>query len=94
MPEPTSRPGADEAWDELLRRLRQLPAGQPQPFFYERVRARLVAQAQPSPLRLPAWLRRPAYALLLGALVLAVSSDGAATAAGRRPAPLVRATLP
>ena len=36
---------------------------------------------------LPGWVRRPAYALLLGALVLALSGDDAALAAGAAPVP-------
>lgn len=68
------RPDSDEEWQDLLRQLRSQPKAQPQPFFYTRVQARLSARrAGP-----PAWLRRPAYAALLGALILAVSGDAAA----------------
>ena len=59
-----------------MRQLRQQPKAQPQPFFYTRVRARLAAEQLAPTAWLPAWARRPAYAALLGALVLAVSGDG------------------
>jgi hypothetical protein len=74
MSNPDLRPSSDEEWQELLRQLQLLPKAQPQPFFYARVHARLSA-----PRTTPfAWLHRPAYAALLGALILAVSGDGAA----------------
>lgn len=82
-------PRPDEEWDDLLRRLRQQSAASPQPFFYARVHARLLASAgrASSPFYwLPHWLRRSAYATLVGALVLAVSGDGAATTHGSRSA--------
>ncbi len=72
------RPGSGAEWDDLLRQLRQQPQVQPRPFFYARVQARLAARQAPTTTRLPAWARRPAYAALLGALVLAVSGDGSA----------------
>ncbi len=71
-------PGSDAEWADLLRRLRQQPKAQPRPFFYARVQARLAARQAPAAGWLPAWARRPAYAALLGALVLAVSGDGPA----------------
>ncbi|RAK65731.1 hypothetical protein [Hymenobacter edaphi] len=79
------RPGADEEWEDLLRQWRAQPSAQPRPFFYGRVRARLDdAAAQPW---LPAWLRRPAYAVMLGLLGMALSGDSAAlpSAAGAAP---------
>ena len=72
------RPGSDEEWAALLRQLRRQPKAQPQPFFYARVHARLAGSQAQATAWLPAWARRPAYAALLGALVLAVSGDGAA----------------
>ena len=72
------RPGSEEEWATLLRQLRQQPKAQPRPFFYARVRARLAAQHSQATAWLPAWAHRPAYAALLGALVLAVSGDGPA----------------
>jgi hypothetical protein len=78
MSNPDFRPGSDAEWQELLRQLGSQPQAQPQPFFYTRVQARLSAQ-RASPLAwLPGWVRRPAYAALLSALVLAVSGDAAA----------------
>ena len=74
MSDPTFRPGSDEEWQALLHRLRQQPKAQPQPFFYARVQARLLRQAATTA-GLPAWLRRPIYAAVLGALVLIVSGD-------------------
>jgi hypothetical protein len=78
MSDSAFRPDSDAQWDELMRQLRQQPALPPPPFLYARIRARLVAKANASPLGLPAWLRRPAFVLALGALGLAVSGDGAA----------------
>jgi hypothetical protein len=72
------RAGSDAEWNDLLRQLRQQPQAQPRPFFYARVQARLAARQAPASIWLPAWARRPAYAALLGALVLAVSGDGPA----------------
>jgi len=86
------RPGSDEEWQALLHQLRHQPQAQPQPFFYARVQARLSARQAAPRLLLPGWVRRPAYAALLGALLLAVSGDGtalhaapAATPAGQVP---------
>ncbi|MBU6122940.1 hypothetical protein [Hymenobacter siberiensis] len=73
-----NRPGSDEEWEDLMRQLRHQPVAQPRPFFYARVQARLVANAGAPRQWLPAWLRQPAYAVLLGALVLALSGDGPA----------------
>jgi hypothetical protein len=72
------RAGSDAKWNNLLRQLRQQPQAQPRPFFYARVQARLATRQAPASIWLPAWARRPAYAALLGALVLAVSGDGPA----------------
>ena len=72
------QPGSEEEWEALLRQLRQPATGSPSPFFYARVRARLESQANRPFSWLPPWLRRPAYAALLGLLILAVSGDGAA----------------
>ena len=83
MSDSAARPNADEEWDNLLQQLPRQSQGQPRPYFYNRVQARLHAEARPW---LPSWVRRPAYALLLGALVLALSGDDAALASGRAPA--------
>ena len=73
-------PGSDAEWEELLRQLRRHPKPEPQPFFYARVHARLLASAGTATTWLPTWLRRPVYAAVLGALVLAMSGDGAVAA--------------
>lgn len=83
MPDSTSRPEPDEAWDDLLRELRRQPVAQLRPYFYGRVQARLAAETNRA--WLPGWVRRPAYALLLGALVLVLNGDGAALASEPTP---------
>ncbi len=86
MPDSVFRPDPDEEWEALLRQLRQ-PQAQPQPFFYARIQGRLLNKYTPATTWLPAWLRRPVYAAVLSALVLAVSGDGAVAATARsRPA--------
>lgn len=72
--------GSDEEWEKLLRQLRLHPKAEPQPFFYARMHARLLAKANTATTWPPAWLRRPVYAAVLGALVLAMSGDGAVAA--------------
>ncbi|SFQ61226.1 hypothetical protein [Hymenobacter arizonensis] len=81
------RPDSDPAWDDLLRQLRHRPAAQPRPFFYSRVQARLVAKASADKNLLPGWLRRPAYAALLGALVFSLSGDGSGSTTPNHPLP-------
>jgi hypothetical protein len=76
------RPDADDAWDTLLGKLGRQPNPQPRPFFYSRVQARLAAQPPANSDLLPAWLRRPAYAALLGVLVFSLSGDGPGLRAG------------
>ncbi|AWM34851.1 hypothetical protein [Hymenobacter nivis] len=78
MPDPTVRPTPDEEWEDLMHQLRQRPQALPRPFFYPRVRARLAAGPAAERPALPGWLRRPAYAVLCGAVVLVLSGDGAA----------------
>ena len=78
MPDPLLSPGSDEEWEALLRQLRAQPSPPLRPFFYARVRARLAAAQWPPTAGLLGWVRRPAYLVLLSALVLAVSGDGAA----------------
>ena len=84
MSDSAARPDADKEWDNLLQLLPHQSQGQPRPYFYNRVQARLAAEARRP--WLPGWVRRPAYALLLGALVLALSGDDAALAATAAPA--------
>ncbi|SNR94601.1 hypothetical protein [Hymenobacter mucosus] len=69
-------PEEDEAWTARLRALQPLGPPEPRPFFFTRLQARLDARQAPTTM-LPAWLRRPAYALFLGALVLALNADTA-----------------
>ena len=77
---------ADQEWGELMGRLRAQQPSQPRPYFYNRVQARLDAERRRP--WLPGWVRRPVYALLLGALVLALSGDdGTALTPGAAPAP-------
>ena len=78
MSDSAPRPVPDEAWDDLVRQLRNQPKVHPRPFFYTRVQARLAAGAAAKSQALPGWLRRPVYAALLGALVLSLSGDGVA----------------
>ncbi len=80
MSDSAFRPGSDEEWEALLRQLRLQPKAEPLPFFYGRVHARLLATSLPAKALLPKWLWRPAYAAVLGALILAVSGDGAVAA--------------
>lgn len=88
MSDSAARSNADEVWDDLLDQLATQPKAQPRPFFYTRVQARLAAETSGAPRPMPlGWLWRPAYAVLLGALVLMLSGDGAALrpAAGAAP---------
>jgi len=78
----------------MLRHLQLQPKAQPPPFFYARVQARLGRQVAATA-GLPAWLRRPLYAALLGALVLTVSGDGSGVpASAGRPSPYSGQQLP
>ncbi len=81
MSDSAFRPDADDAWEDLLRQLPRRPQAQPRPFFYGRVQARLAADAAAEPPLVPGWIRRPAYAALLGALVLSLTGDCAADGA-------------
>lgn len=75
-------PKADEDWEQLLREWRPQPDARPRPFFYGRVRARLVnatAAGRPSA---QAWLRWPAYAVMLGMLLLLSGDDATLQATG------------
>ncbi|MBH8557567.1 hypothetical protein [Hymenobacter negativus] len=83
MPEFANDPEGDAEWEGLLQQLRHQPLAQPRPFFYGRVQARLAAET--SRAWLPGWMRRPAYAMLVGALVLVLSGDDKALASGTIP---------
>ena len=71
-------PAPGEDWEDLMRQLRRQPKARPRPFFYHRVHAKLAAGAASESPALPGWLHRPAYAVLLGTLVLVLSGDCAA----------------
>jgi hypothetical protein len=68
----------EEEWENLMRQLRDQPAAQPRPFFYNRVNARLSGRAANPGRALPLWVLRPAYAALLGVIMLALSGDARA----------------
>ncbi|MET4076080.1 hypothetical protein [Hymenobacter sp. UYCo722] len=91
MSDSAARPDTDQEWEALMRQLRTQPPAQPRPFFYNRVRARLATEARRP--WLPGWVRRPAYAVLLGALVLALSGDDAGLTSGAAP-PAAHAPAP
>ncbi len=78
MSDSAVRPAPAEEWEDLMLQLREQPQARPRPFFYQRVRARTAAETAAESPGLPGWLRRPAYAVLCGAVVLALSGDGAA----------------
>ena len=83
MSDSVPRPAADQEWTDLMHQLRTQAPAQPRPFFYSRVQARLVPAS--NRFWLPGWVRRPAYVMLLGALVLALSGDDAAFASAAAP---------
>lgn len=83
MSDSAFRPAPDEEWEDLMRQLHNRPEVRPLPFFYNRVSARLSANAAARSRGLPGWMLRPAYAALLGAVVLTLSGDCRAL----RPAP-------
>ena len=78
MSDSVVRPSSDEEWETLMHQLHNQPKARPQPFFYTRLHARLTADAAAKSPLFPAWLRRPVYAALLGALVITLSGDGSA----------------
>ncbi|MBG8552397.1 hypothetical protein [Hymenobacter guriensis] len=82
MSDSAPRLPADEEWEDLLRQWREQPAPQPRPYFYSRVRARLISKtSEHRPQR--TWVRWPAYAVMLG-IVLLLSGDGAALPSAER----------
>lgn len=76
MPDSPTRPTADEEWNNLLHQWRTQQGAQPQPLFYNRVRARIISEASEGFQLLPVWLRWPSYAAMLG-IMLMLSGDGA-----------------
>lgn len=73
---PPTAPGSDpdQALHTALRQLRALPAAAPRPFFYGRVRQRLLETEQPA---LVWWLRRPAYLAAAFSLLLTLNAGAA-----------------
>ncbi|HLK98561.1 MAG TPA: hypothetical protein VK364_12395 [Hymenobacter sp.] len=81
-------PLSDEEWQNLLQKWRALPPDEPSPYFYTRLQARLLDSPQPSAANaLPAWLRRPSYALAFGAVVLALNLGAVLRGVTRPPHP-------
>ena len=78
MSDSVVRPSSDEEWEALMYQLHNQPKARLGPFFYTRLHARLAADAAAKSPLFPAWLRRPAYVALLGALVITLSGDGSA----------------
>lgn len=74
MSDSVFRSTPEEEWEDLMRQLQEQPQVQPRPFFYNRVSARLSSHAAQKR-ALPVWLLRPAYATLLGVIMLALSGD-------------------
>lgn len=87
MSDSAFRPDSDQEWRDLMRQLPAGPPARPRPCFYARVQARLAADAAVTPFWWPGWLRRPAYAVLLGALLITLSGDGAALRPAQQVAP-------
>ncbi len=75
MSDSTTHPNADEEWEELLGQWRSQPQTQPRPYFYTRVRARIDRETATARPTVRAWLRWPAYAVMLGALLLLSGDD-------------------
>lgn len=76
MSDSAARPNADEEWENLLRQWRAQPAPQPKPYFYSRVRARLISEAGVECPAIRAWLRWPTYVAMLGILLMLSGDDG------------------
>jgi len=75
MSDSSTRPNADEEWENLLHQWQTEVAVPPRPYFYGRVHARLVnaTGAKHPPLR--TWRHWPAYAVMLGILLLLSGDD-------------------
>ena len=83
MSDSAPRPDTDQEWENLMHQLRTQAPAQPRPFFYSRVQARLTAETHQA--WRPGWVRRPAYVLLLGALMLLLGGDDTALTSGTAP---------
>lgn len=75
MSDSVNRTKADEEWDDLLHQWKAEIARPPRPYFYGRVHNRLMnaTGAQHPPLR--TWRHWPAYAVMLGILLLLSGDD-------------------
>ena len=74
-----AKPSADQAWQALLRQLREQPVAPPRPFFYTRLQARLEVAAPASrAVAWPGWLPRPAHAAIVGLLMVILHADSVA----------------
>ncbi|MBT9394008.1 hypothetical protein KLP40_12620 [Hymenobacter sp. NST-14] len=82
MSDATNRPGAEEEWENLLRQWRTPPDARPRPYLYRRIRARLRPETAAPRLPVPTWLRWPAYAVMLGMLLLLSGDEAAVRSAG------------
>ncbi|OGX83887.1 hypothetical protein [Hymenobacter glacialis] len=79
MSDSAFRPLPDEkVWEDLMHQLQEQAQGQPRPFFYNRVSARLISRPMAPGRTVPVWMLRPAYAALLGVIMLALSGDAGA----------------
>ena len=78
MSDSAFRTTPEEEWEDLMRQLQDQPQVQPRPFFYSRVSARLSNRIAAQSRALPVWMLRPAYAVLLGAIMLTLSGDARA----------------
>ena len=67
-------PSADQAWNELLRELREQPVA-PRPFFYTRLQARLADTPPLVAAPETGWLRRPAFAVVMALLMVVLHAD-------------------
>ncbi|NVO86240.1 hypothetical protein [Hymenobacter terrestris] len=77
MSDSAPRPNADEEWENLLRQWRTQPGAQPRPYFYSRVQARLIRETAAVHAPARTWLHWPAYAVMLGLLLLLSGDDAA-----------------
>ncbi|RFP63428.1 hypothetical protein D0N36_19435 [Hymenobacter lapidiphilus] len=77
MSDSATRRNADEEWENLLHQLHNQPGAQPRPYFYSRVQARLIRATAAAHAPVRTWLHWPAYAVMLGLLLLLSGDDAA-----------------
>ena len=73
-----AKQSADQAWQALLRQLREQPVAPPRPFFYTRLQARLAGAPAPRAAAWSEWRQRPAYAAIIGLLMVVLHADSVA----------------